>query len=143
MVTPTIDAEVGHGDESGAVPTRSVDDAVHDAGRKRVEVPTGVVQRTLAQGLSVSGVREPPVVAVPARGPALLSVPGVPASDDAAQRHAVRGHQIAVDDLVSRDPSSDLDQDEHGRAGTEAASGCDLSHRLAPEAQGDGGNDAA
>lgn len=140
---PTFDAEVGHGDESGAVPTRPVDDTVHGAVRNRGEVPPGAVSLALAEGVSLSGVRRSVVFAIPARGAVVLSVSGVPVSNDAAERHRVRGNQAAADDLVPRDPPADFDQDQHGRTGTEAALGGELPHRVAPEAQGDGGDDAA
>ena len=41
------------------------------------------------KGVSLSGVRRPVVFAIPARGAVVLPVSGVPASNDAAERHGV------------------------------------------------------
>jgi len=114
---PTFDAKMDHGDESGAVPTRSVDDAVHGAERKRGEAPPGAVSLALAEGVSLSGVRRPVVFVNPSQRRDLIPVSGIPASNDPAERHGVRGNRAAVDDLVPRDPPADLDQDQHGRTG--------------------------
>jgi hypothetical protein len=94
----------------------SVDGAIHGALRNRSEVPESVVPLALAEGLSVSSVCWPDVVAVPSRGPDLLSMSGMPAPDDAAQRYVVRSDQAAADNVVSGDPHADFDQVQHGSA---------------------------
>ncbi len=89
MLRPHLEREASDGDESGTVPARVVDARVHGAVWNRNEVSASVVSLTLAPGLSLSGVRRTVVVAVSARGPDVLPMPGLPASDNPIERYAV------------------------------------------------------
>lgn len=78
---------------------------------------------------------------LPPRRPGVLPVPQLPASDDTDQRYGLGGHEVAADDVVRGAVSAHFDQDELVGAGTQASSGCALSHCLATQAQSDAGDD--
>lgn len=65
----------------------------------------------------------------------------VPASSLADCRNGISGYQVAADDLVLGDLSDQLGQDRTVGLGIEAATGCELPHRLVDPPQthaGDG-----
>lgn len=122
---------VSHGHELGAVSEGAVDERIHPAVRDRGEVPPGTVPSTLAEGISLSDLFESGSIDVPQRPADLLPVSPLRASNDAAERDAFSIEQAAVDDLVPGYSPADIDQNQHGGAGIEAALGRVLPHGVA------------
>lgn len=81
------------------------------------------VSVSLAAGVSLPGVRQSVALALPSRGARVLPMRCLSSPNDLGQRHVVRRHEVAADDLVHRAVFVDLDQDQPVSAGTETALG--------------------
>ena len=80
----------------------AVDDTVSAPVWYRGKVLPGAVQGALAARVPLPALQWQAALALPARRPRVLPVSLVSSSDDPYQRHAVRGEQGPVDDVVDQ-----------------------------------------